>query len=65
MASVRVTLHKGLSFTNEEWAAAQKQVVVTNTTRKSVINLKTGEVRAVGDDFRAIVVHRLCLAARY
>lgn len=65
MARVRVTLHKGLSFTNEEWAAAQKQVVVTNTTRKSVINLKTGEVRAVGDDFRAIVVHRLCLAARY
>ena len=69
MASVRVTLNKGLGFTNEEWAAAQKQVVVTNTTRKSVINLKTGEVRAVGDpgvagtipmmvgdDFRAIVV---------
>ena len=65
MARVRVTLHKGLSFTNEEWAAAQKQVVVTNTTRKSVINLKTGEVRAVGADFRAIVVHRLCRAARH
>ena len=64
MAGVRVTLNKGLGFTNEEWAAAQKQVVVTNTTRKSVINLKTGEVRAVGDDFRAIVVHRLCRAAR-
>ena len=56
MAGVRGTLNKGLGFTNEEWAAAQKQVVVTNTTRKSVINLKTGEVRAVGDDFRAIVV---------
>ncbi|MGM9767516.1 MAG: fimbrillin family protein [Candidatus Cryptobacteroides sp.] len=69
MASVRVTLNKGLGFTDEEWAAAQKQVVVTNTTRKSVINLRTGEVRAVGDpvvagtipmkvgdDFRAIVV---------
>lgn len=78
MAGVRVTLNKGLGFTNEEWAAAQKQVVVTNTTRKSVINLKTGEVRAVGnpvvagtipmmvgDDFRAIVVHRLCWAARH
>lgn len=69
MAGVRVTLNKGLGFTDEEWAAAQKQVVVTNTTRKSVINLRTGEVRAVGDpvvagtipmkvgdDFRAIVV---------
>lgn len=69
MAGVRVTLNKGLGFTDEEWATAQKQVVVTNTTRKSVINLRTGEVRAVGDpvvagtipmkvgdDFRAIVV---------
>ena len=69
MAGVRVTLNKGLGFSDEEWAAAQKQVVVTNTTRKSVINLRTGEVRAVGDpvvagtipmkvgnDFRAIVV---------
>ncbi|MGN1232323.1 MAG: leucine-rich repeat protein [Candidatus Cryptobacteroides sp.] len=69
MAGVRVTLNKGLGFTDEEWAAAQKQVVVNNTTRKSVINLATGEVKPVGDpvvagtipmkvgdDFRAIVV---------
>ena len=69
MACVKVRLNKGLGFTDGEWSAAQKQVVVTNTTRRSVIDLRTGEVRAVGDptvagtiplkvgdEFRAIVV---------
>lgn len=69
MASVRVSLVKGTGFEAEEWAAAQKQVVILNTARKSSINLKTGVVTASteipntgtipyksGDDYRAIVV---------
>ena len=69
MASARITLAKGLGFDDAEWAAAQKQVIVLNTARKSSINLKTGVVTASdeipstgiipykdGDDYRAIVV---------
>ena len=69
MASVRVTLAEGIGFEEGEWAAAQKQVVILNTARKSTINLKTGVVTASGevekagtipykrgDEFRAIVV---------
>ncbi len=69
MASVRVTLAEGIGFEEGEWAAAQKQVIILNTSRKSSINLKTGVVTASdeiastgtipyknGDDYRAIVV---------
>ena len=69
MASVRVSLVEGEGFAEGEWAAAQKQVIILNTARKSSINLKTGVVTASdeipstgtipykdGDDFRAIVV---------
>lgn len=69
MASVRVTLMEGLGFEEGEWAAAQKQIIILNTARKSSINLKTGVVTASdeiastgtipyknGDDYRAIVV---------
>ncbi len=69
MASVRVTLAEGIGFEEGEWAAAQKQVIILNTARKSSINLKTGVVTATGevastgtipykdgDDYRAIVV---------
>ena len=69
MASVRVTLAEGIGFAEGEWAAAQKQVIILNTARKSTINLKTGMVTASdeipttgtipfksGDEYRAIVV---------
>lgn len=69
MAGVRVTLAEGIGFEEGEWAAAQKQVIILNTARKSSINLKTGVVTASeeiastgtipyknGDDYRAIVV---------
>ena len=69
MAGVRVSLVEGIGFEEGEWAAAQKQVIILNTARKSSINLKTGAVTASdeiastgtipykdGDDFRAIVV---------
>ena len=69
MASVRVTLAEGIGFEEGEWAAAQKQVIILNTARKSSINLKTGVVTASdeiastgtipykdGDDYRAIVI---------
>lgn len=69
MASARITLAEGSGFAEGEWLAAKKQVLVLNTKRQSVINLKTGVVTAAGDvqntgiipyrdgdDFRAIVV---------
>lgn len=69
MASARITLAEGIGFAEGEWAAAQKQVIVLNTARKSSINLKTGVVTASsevestgtipykdGDDYRAIIV---------
>ena len=69
MAAVRVSLVEGIGFAEGEWAAAQKQVIILNTIRKSTINLKTGVVTASGavegtgtiphkdgDDYRAIVV---------
>ena len=69
MAAVRMSLVEGTGFEEGEWAAAQKQVIILNTARKSSINLKTGVVTASdeiattgtipyksGDDFRAIVV---------
>ena len=69
MASVRVSLVEGEGFAEGEWTAAQKQVIILNTARKSSINLRTGVVTASdeipstgtipykdGDDFRAIVV---------
>lgn len=69
MAAARVTLMEGVGFEDGEWDAAQKQVVITSTTRQSLIDLKTGRVTAVGEaseegtvpkkegnDFRAILV---------
>lgn len=72
MASARITLAEGIGFEAGEWAAAQKQVIVLNTARKSSINLKTGSVKASdeipttgtipykdGDDYRAIIVPQI------
>ena len=69
LSSVRVTLAEGTGFEDGEWAAADKAVLITNTTRTSTIDLATGEVTATGapastgtipyvsgNDFRAIVV---------
>ena len=69
MASARITLAEGTGFAEGEWLAVKKQVLVLNTKRQSVINLKTGAVTPSGDvqntgiipykdgdDFRAIVV---------
>ena len=77
MASVRVTLVEGIGFEKGEWAAAQKQVIILNTARKSSINLKTGVVTASdeipdtgtipykdGDDYRAIVVPQTVAAGK-
>ena len=69
MASARVTLAEGTGFAEGEWAAAEKQVLLLNTTRTASIDLATGAVTATGeaaatgtipykhgDDFRAIIV---------
>ncbi len=69
MAGIRVSLAKGFGFSDEEWRAAQKQVVILNTVRKSYIDLTTGDVTAdgpvpetgiipykKGDEYRGVVV---------
>ena len=69
MAGIRVSLVKGSGFTDEEWAAASKEVLILNTKRNATINLATGTATAIGKaddagiipyqkngDFRAVVV---------
>ncbi len=77
MANVRIALVEGTGFASSEWAALEKQVLVTNTKRKAVVNLMDGSVTAtdevsttgtipskVNDDFRAIVVPQTVAAAK-
>ena len=69
MSTARVTLVEGEGFAEGEWTGLEKQVLVTNTKRKALIDLKTGNVTATGTvaitgtipyqkdgEFRAIVV---------
>ena len=69
MSTARVTLVEGEGFAEGEWTGLEKQVLVTNTKRKALIDLKTGNVTATGtvattgtipyqkeNEFRAIVV---------
>lgn len=69
MAGVQVDLVEGTGFDDGEWAQIDKAVLVTNTVRKSVINLSTGVVTPTGEapatgiipyesggQFRAVVV---------
>lgn len=69
MSNVRILLSQGVGFAEGEWNELVKQVLVLGTTRRSVIDLSTGEVNAVGeaasigtipfhnnDEYRAIVV---------
>ena len=69
MAGVMVTLVEGTGFSEGEFAAASKAVLVTNTVRTAKIDLSTGVVTPYGDvpatgivpieyqgDFRAVVV---------
>ena len=69
MAGVLVTLTEGTGFDTGEFARLEKSVLVTNTIRKALIDLATGEVTPTGDvpttgtipyhrdgDFRAVVV---------
>lgn len=71
MAGVHVILQEGSGFeVAGDWDLLDKKVLVTNTTRKAVIDLSTGEVSPLGDaqatgivmapqtdgSFRAIVV---------
>lgn len=68
MAGVRVSLVKGTGFTDAEWTAASKEVLILSTKRNATINLATGVVTAKGEasstgiipyvkgeDFRAVV----------
>lgn len=69
MSTARVTLVEGEGFAEGEWTGLEKQVLVTNTKRKALIDLTTGKVTATGmvattgtipyqkdGEFRAIVV---------
>lgn len=68
MAGIRVTLAKGTGFSDEEWTAADKEVLILNTRRRATADLSTGTVTATGDaeaagitpyrkggDFRAVL----------
>ena len=48
MSTARVTLVEGEGFAEGEWTGLEKQVLVTNTKRKALIDLKTGNVTATG-----------------
>lgn len=70
LSAVQVSLNEGTGFATDEFAALEKSVIVTNTTRKATLNFTTGAVAAVGEpqadgivmcpqtdgSFRAIVV---------
>ncbi|MBO5796616.1 MAG: leucine-rich repeat protein [Bacteroides sp.] len=69
MSSAKITLVEGNGFADGEWAGLEKNVLVKNTKRKSIIDLATGEIKATGevattgiipykkdDYYRAIVV---------
>ncbi len=69
LAGVRVSLLEGTGFSEGEWAAADKQVLITGTRREAAIDLATGiatpsgEVSATGiiplakdSDYRAVVI---------
>lgn len=49
MALARVMLEEGEGFGEGEWAGLEKQVLVTNTRRESVIDLRTGVVTVRGE----------------
>lgn len=69
MSNARITLKEGEGFAEGAWTELEKQVLVLNTKRNSVIDLATGNVAATGEvaktgtipfrkdnEFRAIVV---------
>ncbi len=76
MAGVLVTLTEGTGFDAGEFGQLEKSVLVTNTIRKAVIDLSTGEVTPTGKvpttgtipykrdgDFRAVVVPQTVAAS--
>lgn len=76
MAGVLVTLTEGTGFDVGEFGQLEKSVLVTNTIRKAVIDLSTGEVTPTGEvpttgtipykrdgDFRAVVVPQTVAAS--
>lgn len=76
MAGVLVSLAEGTGFAEGEFARLEKAVLVTNTVRKAVIDLATGEVTPSGDvpttgtvpykrddAFRAVVVPQTVAAS--
>ena len=78
MSSARVRLSQGSGWANAaEFASASKDVLITNTGRKSIVNLATGTVTPEGDvpmtgivpmndngEFRAIVVPQTIAAGK-
>ncbi len=69
MAGIKVTLVEGTGFADGEFAGLEKAVLVSNTARKSTINLGTGAITPdteiqntgiipyrSGEDFRAVVI---------
>lgn len=77
MSNARITLVEGEGFTEGTWTKLEKQVLVLNTKRNSVIDLATGNVTATGEvaktgtipfckdnEFRTIVVPQIIEAGK-
>ncbi|MEY8707811.1 fimbrillin family protein [Bacteroides faecichinchillae] len=77
MSNARITLVEGEGFTEGTWTKLEKQVLVLNTKRNSVIDLATGNVTATKEvaktgiipfckdnEFRAIVVPQIIEAGK-
>lgn len=56
MANARITLVEGTGFEEGEWAALDKQVLVTNTVHTAAINLATGTVAPSGSVAKTAIV---------
>lgn len=76
MSNARVTLIEGTGFANGEWAKLEKNVLVLNTKRNSLIDLSTGAITVTGEvattgiipaktgnEYRAIVVPQTIAAS--
>ena len=77
LSSIKVILNEGTGFAVDEFAALEKSVIVTNTTRKAQLNFTNGTVTPVGSaqsdgivmcpqtdgSFRAIVIPQTLAAS--
>lgn len=49
LSAVHLTLTEGIGFTSGEFESLERNVILTNTTRKATLNFNTGEATPFGD----------------